>query len=529
MTTNVPDAPSITLINVLTVAPENQQRLLDLLDMATEQVMQQVSGFVSANRHRSQDGTRVVHYAQWESQAAFEAMLHNPAAQRHMVEAALARATATRARPAERTAERTAERLRTILETMADGVGVYDQAGRIIQCNRAYRELFATERLPGLEAMPLADRAPLFDLRDAATGEPLPLEQFPVTHALRGETLTGPSPDIRIRALDGREVEASFSAAPLRDGVGRIVGAVSVIHDVAWRRRLEREREEAHAHELALRELNERKDEFLSVVSHELRTPLASLQGYIQLLTHRLNAWQPEEAAEKAEVPAGLARNVAQARTVLAYSEESVQRLTQLADDLTDDARIRDGRLSLRRTPCDLGAIVRAAVEGQRALEPNRVIRLEPPGSLAARPVPVLVLADAERIRQVVSNYLTNALKYARAERPVMVRLAVDAGVEGELARVAVRDEGLGLPPADQVRVWERFPRIEGVTVQSGSGVSLGLGLYISKAIVEAHGGRVGVESAVGCGSTFWFTLPLVEEARETLPEAPVHERGPKV
>src|SRR5215472_1152168 len=208
------DAPSITFIYVFTVAPENQQRLRDLLDTATAPVMQQLSGFVSAHRHQSQDGTRVVHYAQWKSQAAFEAMLPNPGAQRHMAEA----------------------------------VGVYDQTGRIIQCNRAYRELFATERLPGLEAMPLVDRAPLFDMRDATTGEPLPLERFPVTRALRGEAHTGPSADIRIRALDGREVEANLSAAPLRDGAGGVVGAVSVIHDIAWRRRLEREREVTHAH-----------------------------------------------------------------------------------------------------------------------------------------------------------------------------------------------------------------------------------------------------------------------------------------
>jgi PAS domain S-box-containing protein len=508
------DAPSITFINVFTVAPENQQRLRDLLDTATSRVMQQLCGFVSAYRHQSQDGTRVVHYAQWKSQAAFEAMLSNPDAQHHMAEAALARATASEARAA--------EWLRAILETMADGVGVYDQTGRIIQCNRAYRELFATERLPGLEAMPLVDRAPLFDMRDATTGEPLPLERFPVTHALRGEAHTGPSADIRIRALDGREVEANLNAAPLRDGAGGVVGAVSVIHDISWRRRLEREREETHAHELALRELNERKDEFLSVVSHELRTPLASLQGYIHLLTRRLDALRFEEGGA---IPADLARNVAQARTALAYSEESVQRLTRLADDLADDARIRDGRLSLRRQLCDLGAIVRAAVDGQRAQEPDRVIRMESPGPLASRPAPVL--ADAERIGQVVSNYLTNALKYSKAEQPVTVRLEMDGGVQGALARVAVRDEGLGLPPCDQAFVWERFSHIEGVSVQSGSGVSLGLGLYISKAIVEAHGGCVGMESIVGRGSTFWFTLPLVEEARKALAEASVHKAGP--
>jgi len=436
-------------------------------------------------------------------------LLERERAARAAAEAALARATASEARAAER-----AERLRAILETMTDGVGVYDQVGRIMQCNRAYRELFATERLPGFDAIPLADRAPLFDMRDAATGEPLPLERFPVTHALRGEVATGPNADIRIRALDGRELEANLSAAPLRDGAGRVVGAVSVIHDVTWRRRLEREREEALAHELAQRELNRRKDEFLGVISHELRTPLTSLQGYIQLLARRFNAWSPGDGAAGSGA-ADLARDVALARTALAYCEEGLRRLTRLADDLVDDARIRDGRLALRLAPCDLGAIARAAVEEQRMVVPDRAIRLEPLGLPAARPAPVL--ADAERIGQVVSNYLTNALKYSRKDRPVAVRLEV----EGELARVSVRDEGPGLPPAAQARVWDRFPRIEGTAVQSGSGVSLGLGLHICKAIVEAHGGHLGVESAVGRGSTFWFTLPLAGQAPRVADAAP--------
>jgi len=99
--------------------------------------------------------------------------------------------------------------------------------------------------------------------------------------------------------------------------------------------------------------------------------------------------------------------------------------------------------------------------------------------------------------------------------------VAIDLG--DALARVSVRDEGPGLSPADQERVWERFPRVEGVAVRSGSGVSLGLGLHLSKAIVEGHHGRVGVESAVGRGSAFWFTLPLVRpaapcEARHDVP-----------
>jgi signal transduction histidine kinase len=201
---------------------------------------------------------------------------------------------------------------------------------------------------------------------------------------------------------------------------------------------------------------------------------------------------------------------VARAIATVRYCLESMRRLTRLADDLVDDTRIHDGRLTLHLAPCDLGPIVCAAVEEQRALELGRTINRElPPDG------PVLVIADADRIAQVVTNYLTNALKYSLEDRPVTARLEVEGDTprgEGSatgLARVLVRDDGPGLSLADQVHVWERFPHIEAVTVQTGSGVSLGLGLSISKSVVEAHGGRVGVESAPGKGSTFWFTLPL--------------------
>jgi len=272
--------------------------------------------------------------------------------------------------------------------------------------------------------------------------------------------------------------------------------------------RLQREREEARAYEQALRALNRRKDEFLSVVSHELRTPLASLRGYLELLARRFDAWWPQTGAATER-----ARPVASARAALAGAEESVCRLSRLGDDLLDDARVSAGRLALRPQPCDLGAIVRAAVEEQRALVPQRSIHLAAP---VTQTVPVL--ADAERIAQVVTNYLTNALKYSKEDQPVAVRLDVvegggeSDGGEGELgalARVSVRDEGIGIPVAEQQQVWERFAVVAGTTVQSGSGISLGLGLHICKSIIEAHHGHVGLDSAPGQGATFWFTLPL--------------------
>ncbi len=117
----------------------------------------------------------------------------------------------------------------------------------------------------------------------------------------------------------------------------------------------------------------------------------------------------------------------------------------------------------------------------------------------------VLVHADAGRIEQVVTNFLTNALKYSPTDHPVEV------GVEAEprQTRVWVRDQGPGLPPQEQEHIWERFHRAKGVVVQSGTGVGLGLGLYISRIIVERHRGQIGVDSTPGQGATFWFTLPL--------------------
>jgi signal transduction histidine kinase len=119
----------------------------------------------------------------------------------------------------------------------------------------------------------------------------------------------------------------------------------------------------------------------------------------------------------------------------------------------------------------------------------------------------VPVVADADRVGQVVINYVTNALKYSPADQPVAVRVAV-AGAE---ARVAVTDHGPGLPQREQDRIWQKFYRAEGVRVQSGSGSGLGLGLHICKTIIEAHSGQVSVESAVGKGSTFSFALPLAQ------------------
>jgi signal transduction histidine kinase len=169
---------------------------------------------------------------------------------------------------------------------------------------------------------------------------------------------------------------------------------------------------------------------------------------------------------------------------------------------MLDLSRIRAGKLELRPETCDLAALVREAVESEAVAHPDRHILLE---VLPDEAIPVV--GDSDRIGQVITNYLTNALKYSSAAQPVTVRVKQ----YGDTAAVEVQDQGPGIPPAEQSHIWELFHRVPGIHVQSGSGVGLGLGLHISKTLIERLQGHVGVNSTPGEGSTFWFTLPLAQ------------------
>jgi PAS domain S-box-containing protein len=268
---------------------------------------------------------------------------------------------------------------------------------------------------------------------------------------------------------------------------------------VIERERLQWERAEIYARELALRETKERMDEFLGIVSHELRTPLTTIKGNVQLARLRLKS-------SLREVPADgdvLRSMLEEMHTMLERAERQVNVQNQLVSDLLDISRLQADKLELRLAPCDLATMVREMVEDQRSATPKRTIHLE-----LAEEETAPVIADAERIGQVLSNYLTNALKYSPIDRPVEVQLEK----EEKMVRVLVRDAGPGLTPSEQEQIWERYYQVHGIKRQRGSSVGLGLGLHICRAIVEQHQGEVGVGSTKGEGSTFWFTLPLAEE-----------------
>jgi PAS domain S-box-containing protein len=276
-----------------------------------------------------------------------------------------------------------------------------------------------------------------------------------------------------------------------------LVEAVARLATLVFEReRLLHEREEARANELALREANRRMDEFLGIVSHELRTPLTTIKANIQVAERQLNGMMRTGAVSAADLAGRLER----LQGLLTRAERQVERQNRLVGDLLDVSRIQSGKLELRLAPCNLATVIRDVIEEQRLTHLGRTITFTLPD-----PPAVPVLADADRVAQVITNYLTNALKYSPEDRPVAVTLQV----QGTFACLAVRDEGPGLPPEEQEQIWERFHRAPDIEVQSGSGVGLGLGLHISRSLIERHHGQVGVQSAPGQGSTFWFTLPL--------------------
>lgn len=272
-------------------------------------------------------------------------------------------------------------------------------------------------------------------------------------------------------------------------------GAVAQLLALVFEReRLLREQAEAQATELALRAANQHMEEFLGMVSHELKTPLTSIKGNTQLAVRQLrNSMQTFE------------------RIFSLYdaAEQQTRRLNRLVDDLLDVSRAQAGRLELIPGRCDLRTLVHEALREQQKVWPARAIHLS-----MNEEEPLPLEADADRVMQVISNYLTNALKYSEPERPVFV----DVRRTEQEAYLAVRDQGPGLPVEEQASIWERFHRAHGVEVRSSSHSSqagLGLGLYISRTIIEGQGGAVGVQSQPDEGSTFWFCLPLAGETME--------------
>jgi signal transduction histidine kinase len=233
-----------------------------------------------------------------------------------------------------------------------------------------------------------------------------------------------------------------------------------------------------------VREVNQLKSEFVSLVSHELRTPLTAISGYLDLL---LEAQGIESTAKQQEL--------------LAIVKRNTERLVKLIDDLLDLSRIESGKVELRATAVDIVALITEVVgllQSQFEAKGQRLF-FDPTQTLPA------VAGDAERIRQILINLLSNAHKYT----PQGGQIWLTVGSEEGWVRINVRDNGIGLSPDEQARLFDKFFRARLPATQGVEGT--GLGLPITRLLVEMHGGRITVTSAPGEGSTFSFTLPVAD------------------
>jgi PAS domain S-box-containing protein len=371
------------------------------------------------------------------------------------------------------------EHLRATISCVGDAVLATDAEGRVTLMN-PIAELLTSWTLAEAKGKPVRD---VFAICNEASQE---IVDNPIPRVLRDGHALRESMCLMLTTRNDRRLPIAYSAAPIHDARDRITGVVLIFRDETERRRTER----------ALREADQRKDEFLATLAHELRNPLAPICMGLELL--KISADDPKASED-----------------VRAMMERQSQHMVRLIDDLLDVSRITRGKLELRRSEVRLTDVVRNAVDATRPAidEAGHHVHVTLPER------PILLYADPNRITQVLSNLLNNAAKYT----PPGGRIELSAEQhDGEVA-VTVSDTGVGISSDMREAIFEMFTQVRGAMESGHKG--LGIGLTLVKRLVEMHGGVVEVESeGRNMGSRFRVRLPAMSTLAE--PQA-VADGGP--
>ena len=357
-------------------------------------------------------------------------------------------------------------RLNAIIQNSADGVMILDRECKVEVLNRAL-SLMIGLRASAAIGQPCASVLQLKGARgNDLCGEHCPmLEQFARMSDQGGEPAATHHVEGDIERLDGSRISVGVTHSLLYDADGRVLNVIVNVHDIT-----------------RFREAEELQSTFISVISHELKTPVALIKGYAGTLRREDASWDADTVREGLQI-----------------IEEESDRLDGLIDNLLDASRIEAGALKLEPTELSLSALAANAVEKFRTQSDAHDIELAFPAGFP------LVSADEERMRQVFYNLLSNAIKYS----PRGGAISVGGRTAGDEVIVYVSDEGVGIPPGEQERLFQRFYRVDSGLRRTTQGA--GLGLYLSRAIIEAQGGRIWVESEAGQGATFYFALPVLK------------------
>jgi signal transduction histidine kinase len=273
----------------------------------------------------------------------------------------------------------------------------------------------------------------------------------------------------------------------VRDERGNATAILEINRDITERRHLEQLEHEAHAErEAQFKEAERVKNEFIGIATHELRDPLAVLKGYTQMLLMQSKRGKGPEFTELQ-------------KQALQEIDKSINSLVVLANDLLDVTRLQVGELVLQFEPADLVALIRRVTERLQMTTTQHILSIE--STLSSLPLSL----DVRRMEQVFSNVIGNAIKYSPGGGDIEITIREARGAREVV--ISIRDHGIGIPLHEQGSIFGRFARASNSGARRIGGT--GLGLYLSRELVELHAGRIWFESVQGQGSTFFIALPF--------------------
>ena len=353
--------------------------------------------------------------------------------------------------------------LQTVIDQMPEGVHIVSAPGaQILLVNRAASELLGEPAHDNFSH----SSVPLEYGLTNTDGTQIPVEELPLQRALwREETVVGQ--ELRHTRGD-KEVDLLVNAAPLYNNEGKLIAAAAVFQDIT-----------------RLKDVDRLKDEFMSIASHELRTPLTNMKAAAQLMLRRI---------KHGDYPR---QEVSLINTIVQQSE----RMTRLIEELLDVSRLQSGQFQIHPEPLELTLLAHEVVGNARMAHPQFTMECLEPG-------PVWVNADRDRLAQVLSNLLDNAVKYNQ-KQDGHIAMRISSDTQRGNVRIEVEDDGIGFNPSQSEAIFERFSRLGSVAHHSKG---MGLGLFICRQIMLSHGGTITAYSAgPNEGSTFTLTLPLAE------------------
>jgi len=347
-------------------------------------------------------------------------------------------------------------RLRAIIQQLPVRVVITNSQGIVTQVNRQIEAIYGVRVPIGFDVK----KDSLVEVADT-DGKTITPANTPIYHSLQsGKVIVGK--EFSLLRNDGKTIHIQVSSTPIRNKEGRMIAAASITADMTAQKEIER-----------------RKDDFVNMASHELKTPITSMKLYMDTLMNRIKKLDDERSVK-----------------ILENVKGQTNRLQKLVNDLLDVSRLQTGKMSFSKEVFRLDELVAETVETLTDFARGQPVEV-------TRSSPVLVNADRFRIYQVVTNLVTNALKYSPGGKGVKIRIYRHDGK----ATVSVQDFGIGIAKDQQKKIFERLYQVTDDHEKTFPG--FGMGLYISKEIIKRHKGSIWVESEKGKGSTFYFTLPL--------------------